>query len=207
MLEMGRPLPQAQGEPARTRHPGLHPACSRNPISMSLGPGGTRRFRKKALREEGLSSRPRDGSAKPKRVLCSSQGTAAEPHARPKPRHLHRRLNSSSGSARREQSPRSVDLSHSHPKSPGERAPRDTGRQPVNTGPQRGPPSWPGSRSWRIQARALLPIRTDRDLPAARVPPHCFSRGSCSPSHTHIHRQPARHTVGAGRKHCRGCTW
>lgn len=116
---------------------------------------------------------------------------------RQKPRPLHRRPNSSSGSARREQSPRSVDLGRSHPKSPGGRAPRDTGRRPVNAGSQRGPPSWPGSRSWQIQARALLPIRTDGDLPAAGIPPHCCSRGSCSPSHTRIHRQPVRHTLGA----------
>lgn len=122
-LEMGHPAPRAQGEPARTRHPGHHPACSWKLISVSPGPDGTRCFRKKALGEEGLSSRPQGGSAKRKRVLCSSQGTAAEARARQKPRPFHWRLSKSSGSGRRERSLRSVDLNLSHPRSQGGRAP------------------------------------------------------------------------------------
>ena len=194
---MGHSLPRAQGEPARTRHPGRHPACSQNSISVSPGPGGTRCFRKKALGEEGLSSHPQGGSAKPKRVLCSSRGTAAEPHARQKPRHLHRRLNSSSGSARREQSPRSVDLSHSHPKSPGgTRAPRH--RTPAcEHRAAEGAPGLAG-RSVVANPGQSSVSHQDRPRPASspRPAPLLLTRIR-SASHTRVHRQPARRTVGA----------
>ena len=196
---MGHPLPRAQGEPARTRHPGHHPACSWKLISVSPWPDGTRCFQKKALGEEGLSSRPQGGSAKPKCVLCSSQGTAAESRARQKPRPFHWRLNESSGSGRREQSLRSVDLSHSHPKSQGERAPRDRGHRPVNTEPQRGPPSWPGSWSWRNPGQSSASewsSRQDQLRPILFPFPHSHPQGS---------PRPLR--AAGSRKHLRGSTW
>ena len=199
---MGHPLPRAQGEPARTRHPGHHPACSWKLISVSPGPDGTRCFQKKALGEEGLSSRPQGGSAKPKCVLCSSQGTAAESRARQKPRPFHWRLNESSGSGRREQSLRSVDLSHSHPKSQGERAPRDRGHRPVNTEPQRGPPSWPGSWSWRNPGQSSASEWSSRQdqlrPPSSPHPAPQLLMRSCSPSHTRIHRAARAHCVLRG---------
>ena len=52
----------------------------------------------------------------------------------------------------------------------------------MNTEPQRGPRAGQAAGCGGIQARALLPsgplVRTNCDLPAARVPPHSFS---CDP--------------------------
>lgn len=180
-------------------HPGYHLACSWKPISVSPGPGGTRCVQKKALGEEGLSSCPQGGSAKPKCVLCSSLGTATEHHTRQKLRPFHWRLNKSSGSGRRELSPRGVDLSRSHPKSPGGQAPRDRGRRPVSMEPQRGPPSWPGSWSWRNPRQSSASewaSRQDQSQPPSSPRPAPLR--SCSPSHTRSHRAARAARGGQG---------